>query len=94
MPGSGNFVITPISPHNLNVRPVVISSDFELELEIESRSEKYILSCDAKNQTIDSHVKVKITKAPFFINLIRLQGQSYFETLREKLLWGLDVRNY
>lgn len=94
MPGSGNFVITPISPHNLNVRPVVISSEFELELEIESRSEKYILSCDSKNETVESNVKLKITKAPFYINLIRLEGESYFETLREKLLWGLDVRNY
>ncbi len=94
MPGSGNFVITPISPHNLNVRPVVISSEFELALEIESRTEKYILSCDSKYETMNSSDKITIRKAPFFINLIRLPGESYFSTLREKLLWGIDVRNY
>jgi len=94
MPGSGNFVITPISPHNLNVRPIVISSEFELELEIESRTGKYILSCDSQNETLSTSTKLKIKKAPFFINLIRLSNDGYFSTLREKLLWGIDVRNY
>ncbi len=94
MPGSGNFVITPISPHNLNVRPIVISSEFELELEIESRTGKYILSCDSQNETLFTTTKLKIRKAPFSINLIRLSNDGYFSTLREKLLWGIDVRNY
>ncbi|MBP3943908.1 NAD kinase [Sphingobacteriaceae bacterium WQ 2009] len=94
MPGSGNFVITPISPHNLNVRPIIISSEFELTLEIESRTEKYILSCDSKFETMHTKETLSIRKAPFFINLIRLPGESYFATLREKLLWGIDVRNY
>ena len=94
MPGSGNFVVTPISPHNLNVRPIVISSDFELDLEIESRTGKYILSCDSRSVTLSSTTKLKIKKAPFFINLIRLDKEGYFSTLREKLLWGIDVRNY
>ncbi|EEI89675.1 hypothetical protein HMPREF0765_4822 [Sphingobacterium spiritivorum ATCC 33300] len=94
MPGSGNFVVTPISPHNLNVRPIVISSDFELNLEIESRTGKYILSCDSQSVTLSSTTKLKIKKAPFFINLIRLDKEGYFSTLREKLLWGIDVRNY
>ena len=94
MPGSGNFVITPIAPHNLNVRPIIISADSELELEIESRTEKYILSCDSKNDTISTSTKLRIRRAPFRVNLIRLEKDSYFSTLREKLLWGLDVRNY
>ncbi|WP_437918220.1 NAD kinase [Sphingobacterium sp. LRF_L2] len=94
MPGSGNFVITPISPHNLNVRPIIISAESELELEIESRTDKYILSCDSKSETLDTHTKLSIRRAPFRIHLIRLASDSFFSTLREKLLWGLDVRNY
>ena len=94
MPGSGNFVITPISPHNLNVRPIIISADSELELEIESRTEKYILSCDSKSETLETTTKLRIRRAPFRIHLIRLASDSFFSTLREKLLWGLDVRNY
>lgn len=94
MPGSGNFVITPVSPHNLNVRPLIFSADSELELEIESRTEKYILSCDSKNETLTTATKLHIKRAPFSVNLIRLASDSFFGTLREKLLWGLDVRNY
>jgi len=94
MPGSGNFVITPISPHNLNVRPIVISSDMELVLEIESRTEKYILSCDSRSVTLPTKTTLTINKADFAINLIRLKMDGYFKTLREKLLWGIDVRNY
>lgn len=94
MPESGNFVITPISPHNLNVRPIVLSTKMELELEIESRSENYVLSCDSKNITLPNTTKLKISEAPFKVNLIRLEKTSYFQTLREKLLWGMDVRNY
>lgn len=94
MPGSGNFVITPISPHNLNVRPIVVSADMTLTLKIESRTDKYILSCDSKSETLSTDIEITIRKAPFEINLIRLQDDSYFGTLREKLLWGIDVRNY
>lgn len=94
MPGSDNFVITPISPHNLNVRPIVISSSVELDLEIESRTDKYVLSCDSKNETLSVNQTLRVKKAPFNINLIRLKEESYFSTLREKLLWGIDVRNY
>lgn len=94
MPGSGNFVITPISPHNLNVRPIVVSSNMTLEIKIESRTGKYILSCDSKSETLNTDIEISIKKAPFEINLIRLESDSYFSTLREKLLWGIDVRNY
>ena len=94
MPGSGNFVITPISPHNLNVRRIVVNENMQLRLEIESRTEKYILSCDSKSHTLSTKTSLLITKAPFSINLIRLQNDQYFGILREKLLWGIDVRNY
>lgn len=94
MPGSGNFVITPISPHNLNVRPIVVSENITLNLKIDSRTENFILSCDSKSETLPIDTELTITKAPFRINLIRLGNDSYFSTLREKLLWGIDVRNY
>lgn len=94
MPGSGNFVITPISPHNLNVRPIVVSDGIILHLKIESRTEHFILSCDSKSETLPIDTELIIKKAPFSINLIRLENDSYFGTLREKLLWGIDVRNY
>lgn len=94
MPSSGNFVITPVSPHNLNVRPVVISNDFELDLEVESRSDQFLLSCDSKTETISTSTRIKVTKADHTINLVRLKNDSFFSTLRNKLLWGLDARNY
>lgn len=94
MPGSNNFVVTPMSPHNLNVRPVVISSDSVLELKIDSRSERYLLTCDSRTKTFATSVRLEIRKADFEVNLIRLEGEEYFETLRNKLLWGLDARNY
>lgn len=94
MPGSGNFVITPISPHNLNVRPVVISDDVELDLDIESRSGKFLLSCDSKTTAVSSDVRLTVRKAHYQANLIRLKNYRYFSTLRNKLLWGLDARNY
>lgn len=94
LPGSGNFVITPVSPHNLNVRPLVISDKDKLTIEIESRSDTFLLSCDSRTCDLKTSVKLKITKANFNINLIRLKDESFFSTLRQKLLWGLDTRNY
>ncbi len=94
MPGSGNFVITPISPHNLNVRPLVVSEGMILELKIESRTEKFVLSCDSRSEALPTSINLIVRKAPFTVNLIRLEGDGYFSTLREKLLWGMDVRNY
>jgi NAD+ kinase len=94
LPGSGNFLITPISPHNLNVRPMVISDSDVLTVTIESRSANFLLSCDSRTADLPSSAVLKISKADFHINLIRLKNESFFSTLRQKLLWGLDTRNY
>jgi NAD+ kinase len=94
MPSSGNIVVTPIAPHNLNVRPIVLSDSNELSFEIEGRSSKYRLSCDSRTEVVDTSVKTVVKKAPFEINLIRLHQENYLETLRNKLLWGIDTRNY
>ena len=93
-PRSGNFVITPISPHNLNVRPIVLSDAHELTFEIEDRSSKYLATCDSRTEVIDSNIKVSVKRASFDINLVRLDNESYLSTLRNKLLWGIDTRNY
>lgn len=93
-PKSGNFVVTPISPHNLNVRPVVISDSYTLSFELEGRSSKYLLSCDSRTEVIDCSMRFSVSKADFQINLVRLKNESYLSTLRNKMLWGIDTRNY
>jgi NAD+ kinase len=93
-PRSENFVITPVSPHNLNVRPVIISDSNTLSFELEGRSAKYLLSCDSRTEVIDCSMKFSVKKADFKFNLVRLNNESYLSTLRNKLLWGIDTRNY
>lgn len=92
-PGSGNFVITPISPHNLNVRPIIVSDTNVITFEIEGRTPFFLLSLDSRTATIDSSVQLAVRKENFEINLLRLNNENYLNTLREKLMWGLDTRN-
>ena len=93
-PQSNNIVVTPVSPHNLNVRPIVLPDTCKLSFEVESRSSNYLLSCDSRTAVINKPIKFQVHKAGFELNLIRLNNESYLSTLRNKLLWGLDVRNY
>lgn len=92
-PRSGNFVITPVSPHTLTVRPIVVSDSSEISFRIEGRSKKFLVSLDSRIATIDSSVVLTVKKADFKVVLIQLEGQHYFKTLRQKLNWGLDIRN-
>lgn len=93
-PQSNSIVVTPVSPHNLNVRPIVIPDDSKLTFEVETRSANYLISCDSRTEVIDQAIKFDISKADFRLNLVRLDNESYLATLRNKLLWGLDARNY
>jgi NAD+ kinase len=93
MPGSQNFVITPIAPHNLNVRPLIISDNNIITLKITGRSTHYMVSLDSRSEVIDSSIELTLKKADFYVNLIKLENQSFFSTIRNKLLWGLDKRN-
>jgi len=93
-PSSQNFVITPIAPHNLNVRPVIVPDDVSLTFEVEVRSAKFLVSCDSRTETVDRSVKITLNKAKFHVNLVRLNNETYLTTLRNKLLWGIDTRNY
>jgi NAD+ kinase len=93
-PESNSIVLTPVSPHNLNVRPIVLPDSCTLSFEVESRSNNYLVSCDSRTATIDKPLRFYVRKAGFRLNLIRLNNESYLSTLRNKLLWGLDARNY
>jgi NAD+ kinase len=92
-PYSENFVITPIAPHNLNVRPIVVSDENVISLEVEGRSQYFIASLDARSVTIDSTVSLAIKKSDFTMNLVRIGNDNFLDTLRKKLNWGLDSRN-
>ncbi|MCB0486918.1 MAG: NAD kinase [Cyclobacteriaceae bacterium] len=92
-PRSESFVITPVSPHNLTARPIVISNESEITFHIEGRSKKFLISLDSRVESIDGSVNLKVKKAKFKVHLIQLPGQHYFKTLRQKLNWGLDIRN-
>ena len=94
LPQSGNFIITPVAPHNLNVRTIVLADDSVLTFEVENRSANYLVSCDSRTVVIDSAIKFSIRKAAFELNLVRLNNETYLTTLRNKLLWGIDARNY
>jgi NAD+ kinase len=92
-PGAKNFVITPVSPHNLNVRPIIVSDESEISFEIEGRSDKFLISLDSRSTSISSELKLVVKKAPFSAKLVKLPDYHFFDTLRQKLNWGLDMRN-
>jgi NAD+ kinase len=92
-PKSDSFVITPVSPHNLTARPIVVSNNSEITFSIEGRSRKFLISLDSRYETVDGNTQLKVKKEKFTIKLVLLPGYHYFKTLRQKLNWGLDVRN-
>ena len=92
-PENENFVITPIAPHNLNVRPLIVGDDAEFRLKVESRVSEYTLSLDSRLVHINTDVELVIKKANFKISLIQPNNLSFYETIRQKLLWGQDKRN-
>jgi len=93
MPDAKDFVITPISPHNLNVRPLIVSDDSELRFEIETRERSYLLSLDSRSETIENDIEIKVKKASFYGKSVRIEGINFPETIKNKLGWGFDKRN-
>jgi len=93
VPGSENFVITPIAPHNLNVRPVVVSNNVKLRLKADGRSDNFLLAIDSRPETIYPNEEILISKSPFTISLLRPKGHTFLNTMRNKLAWGFDKRN-
>lgn len=92
-PGSGNFVLTPVAPHNLNVRPIVISDESVISFEIEGRAENFICTLDSRFELINAHHQIAVRKNDFCIRLVQLQDSTFLNTIREKLGWGEDIRN-
>jgi NAD+ kinase len=92
-PQSGNFVITPIAPHNLNVRPIVVSDKNIVSLEVEGRSQYFLASLDSRSVTIDSSIQFAVRKEDFTFDIVRIDNQNFLQTLRNKLMWGMDKRN-
>jgi NAD+ kinase len=92
-PDSQSFVITPVAPHNLNVRPIVVPDDHVISFEVESRGEQVICSLDARREIVHKDIQLAIRKEQFTINLLRLSENNFLQTLHNKLTWGLDKRN-
>ena len=93
LPGSKNFIINPIAPHNLTARPVVVPDDVEIRLKVEGREPEFLATLDSRTVTISNATEITVTKAPFYINLVQFNNQSFLNTLRKKMHWGNDVRN-
>ena len=93
MPDAKDFVITPVSPHNLNVRPLIISDESVLKFQIATRDRKYLISLDSRSEAIENDIEIIVRKAHFYGKLIRIEGIHFPDTMRNKLGWGLDKRN-
>jgi len=93
MPETDNLVLTPIAPHNLNARPLVISNNTKIKLKVSGREDNFLVSMDSRIATLSNETVVYIEKAPFKIKMIELKDESFLDTLRKKLLWGEDKRN-
>ncbi|HLO81598.1 MAG TPA: NAD kinase [Chitinophagaceae bacterium] len=92
-PESGSFVITPVAPHNLNVRPIVIPDNNIISFEVEGRMDQFICALDSRKETVDRTVQLAVRKESFTISLVRLNESNFLQTLRKKLAWGFDTRN-
>jgi NAD+ kinase len=92
-PQSSNFVITPIAPHNLSIRPMVVSDKNVITLEVEGRSQFFLATLDSRSVTVDASIQFAVKMADFTFNIIRLYDDNFLKTLRNKLNWGLDTRN-
>jgi NAD+ kinase len=92
-PSSQTFSITPIAPHNLNARPLVISDEIKIELSVEGREKSHLLSLDSQIISLKNNVKIYIKKANYKVKLASISDNSFYKTLRNKLLWGEDRRN-
>lgn len=94
IPNTRNFIITPISPHNLNVRPLIISEESKLTFKIELINQSHQVSLDSRSEAISDQGEFSVQKADFCARLIKIEGSSFLDTLRNKLTWGLDKRNW
>jgi NAD+ kinase len=93
LPQNRNFLLSPVAPHSLNVRPIVIPDDYTVTLKVESRTNSFLVSLDGRSQAMPVGIVLKIRMADFKTRLIKRNNQTFYQTLREKLMWGADVRS-
>ena len=91
-PATNNMVISPVAPHSLTTRPLVISDNYTLRIDVESRSESFLVSVDGISYSLKPENYIVIKKAPYKINVVKLNGHTFYDTLRDKLMWGVDRR--
>ena len=92
-PQASNFIITPVAPHNLNIRPIVVPDDTVISFEMEGRTDEFLCTLDARSATITKDYQLAIRKESFSFKLIRLDEHNFLKTIRQKLYWGVDSRN-
>ena len=92
-PMASNFIITPVAAHNLNIRPLVISDNTIVSFEVEGRSKEFLCTLDSRTESIDDTFSLAVRKANFTVTLVRLEGQNFLNTIRNKMYWGMDKRN-
>jgi NAD+ kinase len=92
-PDSGSFVITPVAPHNLNVRSIVVPDNNVISFEVEGRADDFICALDSRRHTVNKQVQLAVKRESFTMSLVRLNENNFLQTLRSKLMWGLDSRN-
>jgi len=93
MPGTQTFVITPIAPHNLNIRPLVVPDTSTIRLVVEGRERQHLVSLDSRSISLEQPQSLEICKAPFSMHLLRVKEEDFIQTIRQKLMWGIDKRN-
>ncbi len=91
-PQSDTIGLTPVAPHSLNMRPIIITDDSEVTLRVESRSHNFLISLDGRSQSYPENIHLHICKAPYVVNVVTRKGQNFFNTLRKKMMWGADNR--
>lgn len=92
-PDNSSFIITPVAPHNLNIRPIIVPDNTIISFELEGRADEFICTLDSRREVISKEIQLAVKKEAFFVNLIRLNENNFLQTLRDKLSWGLDKRN-
>ena len=92
VPRTNTMCLTPVAPHSLNMRPIVISGDSTVTLSVESRSHNFLMAVDGRSETLTEGTSITISKAPFITNILKRPGHNYFASLREKMMWGADKR--
>ncbi len=90
--GTDALCLTPVAPHSMTLRPIVVDGNAEIALSVESRSQNFLLAVDGRSTTMKQGTTITVRKAAHTVNMVKLQGKSYFDTLREKMMWGADIR--